>query len=311
MNKQTFSLADVITLLTAVAFGFVCFLGTNFFTLGDTKQSIILAGIIAVLLSATALGAKLLKRTSRNFKTFFIWEMVLLTLFTILTAFVAYSPFPHYFVVSEQKIEIQKKLTTNIDQVKNMFSEYERYAENRKDLYKSKLHSVVAAKSINPSEYTEYGFEHNSVSDDKQIENKLFTLQAELFPSNYSDTALNNGIKEVATVWLSNAKNTVTNWRPIGIVNVVNEVEQNSMEWRSMLIELSSARAKGEQAEDFTYELSFDDTKQHFTTLGVPTPLSIGLAVGAYLLMLLPWFVTKRNSRSQGATQTAAYEIVL
>lgn len=305
MNQSKFSLADVITLLSAFAFGFVCFLGTNFYTLGNTSQSITLAVVIAVLLGGTALGTKLLKRTNHNFKTCFIWEMVLLFLFTGLLAFFSYSPFPHYFVVSGQRVEIQSKLTTSITQAENMFAKYEQYAENREYLYLNTLRRVVAAQNTNPSEFSKCGFENNGVPFDKQIENKMFTVHADLFPTNYEE------MKQVASTWLSNARNIVENWKPIGIVDVVNDVEQNSNDWLNTLIRLSSIRGKVEQTEDFAYNLSFDDVKKHFTTLGKPTHLSIGLAVLAYLLMLLSWFVTKRDSRSTGALTTAPYEVVL
>lgn len=302
MNQSKFSLADLLTLLAAIAFGFVCFLGTNFYTLGNSAQSIILAVIITVLLSGTALSAKILKRTSGNFKTCFVWERILLFLFTGLIIFFAYSPFPHYFVVSGQKAEIQGKLSSNITQAENMFANYEHYAENRESLYKSKLRSVAASKNINPSEYTEYGFANNGISDDKQIENKMFTVHADLFPTNYSDPNNKNGIKEVAITWLSDAKNKIAGWKPIGIVGVVNEVEQNSNEWLNKLVELSVVREKGEQAEDFEYPLSFDNVKNHFSTLGKPMPLSFGLAVVAYLLMMLSYLISKRSTKTTVGT---------
>jgi len=292
MKQSKFSLADVLTLLAALAYGFVCFLGTNFYTLGDSTQSIVLAVIIAGLLGITALGAKLLKRTSRNFKTRFVWEMILLVLFTGLTAFFSYSPFPHYFVVSEQKTEIQNKLTASITQAENMFAAYEDYAENREKLYESELYSVVAGKNINPSNFAAFGFVNNGVPDNKQIDNKMFTIHADLFPTNYEE------MKKVGSTWLTEARNIVESWKPIGIVNVVNEVEKNSNDWLSKLTGLSSMREKGEQTEDFAYELSFDDVKKHFTTLGKPSPLSIGLAGGAFLLMLLSYLISKRSTKT-------------
>jgi hypothetical protein len=302
MNQSKFSLADLLTLLAAIAFGFVCFLGTNFYTLGNSAQSIILAIIIIVLLSGTALSAKILKCTNSNFKPCYTWERILLLLFTGLILFFAYSPFPHYFVVSGQKAEIQGKLSANIIQAENMFENYENYAENRENLYKSKLRSVVASKNINPTEYTEYGFANNGISDDKQIENKMFTVHADLFPTNYSDPNNKNGIKEVAKTWLSDSKNKIAGWKPIGIVGVVNEVEQNSNEWLNKLIGFSVIREKGEQAADFEYPLSFDNVKKHFSTLGKPLPLSIGLAVVAYLLMMLSYLISKRSTKTTVGT---------
>jgi uncharacterized membrane protein YidH (DUF202 family) len=125
MKQSRFSLADLITVLTSIAFGFICFLGKNFSTLGDTSISITWAAIITVSLAGTAFLAKLLKRTKRNFKTNSILEKVVLLLFTVLTVYFAYSPFSHYFNVSAKKTEIQNKLQTSITQVENMFAEYE------------------------------------------------------------------------------------------------------------------------------------------------------------------------------------------
>ncbi|MDR2765692.1 MAG: hypothetical protein LBB90_11765 [Tannerella sp.] len=299
--KKIFALpGGMLTVLVAILFGYVCFLGTNFFTLGNIQQSITQSVIIAVLLGGTALGAILFKRTKHHFKICLVCEWILLGIFTVFAFIFACFPFPHFFVVSSQKAEIQNKLAASITQAENMFAGYERYAENREHLYKSKLQSVVDSKNITLMEYTDYGFEYNGVSDEKQIQNKMFTVHVDLFPSNYTV------MKQVETAWLADARNIVENWKPIGIVGVVNEVEQNSKKWLSELIELSTVRERGEQAKDFTYNLSFDDVKNHFTMLGNPTLLSVIGAVMAYVLMLLSWFVTKRNSYKE-----APYEIVL
>lgn len=311
MNQSKFSLADVLTVLAALAFGFVCFLGANFLNIcndkvwgmSHTTGCVIMAVFIAVLLFGTAFGAKLLKRTSSNFKTCFVCEVVLLVLFVLFAVFFATktSPFPHYFTVTDQKSEINRKLQTSIKQAENMFAAYESYAYSRENLYKGKLQSVATLKGFNPLEYTEYDFNGTSgVSDASQIATKMFTVHADLFPTNYSDTVALNGIKEVATVWLQDAKNNTSSWKPIGIVGVVCDIEKNSNGWLSTLVTLSQVREKGEVATDFDYTLSFDDVKAHFTKLDSPTGLSFGLALLAYVLMLLSWFVTERSTRFPG-----------
>ena len=310
MNQSKFSLADVLAALATLAFGYVCFLGANFLNISNDKVwgmshitgCVVISVFIAVLLFGTAFGAKLLKRTSRNFKTCFVWELILLILFVLFAVFFATktSPFPHYFTVWEQKSEINSKLQASIKQAESMFVAYESYADNRENLYKHKLQSVAAAKGINPTEYTKYGFKSTSgVSDASQIDTKMFTVHADLFPTNYSDTAAHNGIKEVATEWLQDAKNTTSNWKPIGIVGVVNDIEKNSNEWLSTLIALSKVREQGEQATDFPYTLSFDDVKMHFTTLGSPPGLATGLAILAYVLMLLSYIFSLRSTKSK------------
>jgi hypothetical protein len=198
--------------------------------------------------------------------------------------------------VSAQKTEIQNKLSASFTQAENMFVEYEQYAENRENLYLNKLRSVVKAKKINPSEYTKCGFEKNSISDDKQIENKMFIIHSDLFPTNY------NEMKDICTAWLIDAHNIVETWKPIGIVDIVNDVERRSNGWLETLTELSTARENCEdvQTKDFEYNLSFEDVKIHFATLGDPTLLTGGLSALAYLLMLFSWIITKRDFRFPG-----------
>lgn len=279
MKQSKFSLADVITLLTAVVFGFICFLGINFYTLGNTKQSILFSVIITVLIGGTALIAKLLKCSKGNFKTNFIIEVIVVFLFTALTALFAYSPFPHYFTVTSKKSQIQNNISNSINQGVYMFKAYEQYANDRLNILENNL--------INTNE--------------GNINIKTSILQTDLFPSNYSDTINNNGIKEIATNWLEKAQDATENWKPISIVDVVNDIEKNSIDWRNLLVDISKIRNPGElDTNDFEYEVSTPDVKAHFTTLGKPTLISIGLSGLAYLLMLLSWVVAKRDSRFPG-----------
>ena len=309
MNKYIFSLADVLTVLSAVAFGFVCFLGRNFYTLGDTKNSLIFAITITILLGGLAFLAKFLKRVQGNFKTSFIAEVVVLLLFTGLMVYFTYSPFSHYFAVSDKKEEIQEQLSNNITQAHNMFGAYEKYVDTRKYIYQSTLQSIV--NSGNESDYPKHGLIYGGVSNQTQIDNRMLTIHSDLFPTNYSDTTGSNGIKQVAKEWLADGQKKVEEWKPIGIVGVVNDIDEKSNNWLNGLVEYSNIREPGEEdiAENFNYSLDIKNVKDNFKTLGKPTPLSIGLGVLAWVLMLLSWFITKRSSKVFGGL--AKYEVEL
>jgi hypothetical protein len=292
MGQSKFSLADLLTVLGTLGFGFFCFLSLNFLTLGDTTTSIIWAVLISFVLGGLAFGVKLLKRTSRNFKTFIIWEWVLIFLF-IVVAFFAIFPFSHYFVVTAQKDSIQKKVVSNITQAEGLFIAYESYANNRLNIYENRLNSIVAAKRVNPEEYKNFGFVDGT--DDKiQVENKMFSLKAQLYPSNYSD------MKQIDFTWLSDAKSKVTSWSPTGIVKVVNTLKIEISSWSKQLKSYSSFRAKGETATDFDFPLSFDDVSSIFNQSTNPNPLALIIGIALYLLMFLSYFITKRHSRYPG-----------
>lgn len=294
MNPSKFSLADLLTVLGAIVFGFFCFLSFNFLSLGKTIPSITWSTIIALVLGGFAYGAKLLKKTSRNFKTCIIWEGVLLFLF-IVSAFVSIIPFSHFFVVSEKKEEIQQKDTANINQVEGLFTIYESYANNRLQSYSITLNRVVDAKENNLHDYyDQYGFV-KEIEPKTQVKYMYSKLNNQLYPPNYLQ------MKQIDSTWLENAKKTITDWKPIGVVNIINKVEKNITLWRNELNQISTFRAQGEKTTDFNFNPPiFENTDNKFVRMGNPTILSIIYAIGLYILMLLSYFITKRHTRYPG-----------
>jgi hypothetical protein len=304
-----FTLAVVIAVLAAVTFGYVSFLGKNFSTLGDTQESIIYAVIIAVVLFGTTFTAKLLKGTNRNFKISLFFEVLVLIAFLAFTFLFALKPFSHFIEVTKNKDVIQNNINQSISQAENMFQNYEQYADNRKTKLEDNLKSVVKNREIDPQQYANFGF-GLGVSEHKLIQQRVTTMDIDLFPSNYSDQAYNNGIKEVATNWLGDARSKINNWKPIGVVNVVTEIEKNSIDWYNKLVGFSNITHEGEPILDpFNYDLKFQNVTSHFSHPEDPAPVSIVFAAMAGMLMLLPWFITKRGSRRFGGI--AKYEIKL
>lgn len=307
LKQIKFSLAVVINLLAALTFGYFCFLGANFYTLGDKGKSIAVAVIITLLLIGTSLGAKLLKQTKRNFKSRFIWEIVLLVLFSVLTASFTYYPFSHYFVVSAQKPTIQKKLSENIAQAQNIYLEYENYVTTRIGIYSSKIDVAILNIDSQPKELEKFGISISvSVSLPIQRKNQIDKINYILLPQNF------NQIKTNDSTWLTNAQNSVVNWEPISLVDVINNIENNTANSLNQLVKFSEKKGKNESYPKFSPDKPHpNNVKNYFTTIGRPSPFSIVLAFFSYLLMLLSWFITKRDSRSTGALTTAEYEIVL
>ena len=226
--------------------------------------------------------------------------MVILILFTVLFFFISRSVFPHYFTVCDKKEEIKEKLSSSIDGATRMFEEYESYAADRESLYEAKLKSVVAAKKACPSDYKDYGFGAEGISDKDQIDNKLTTLHLDLFPSNYSGTASQAGTKDIAIKWLNSQKAVVEDWKAIGIPVIAKELPQSASNWRSKLIEYSKVREQGEIARDFSYELTFGDVSSLLTEKKRPKTLPVIISIVIWALMLFSWLITERDSRFPG-----------
>ncbi len=296
MIQSKFSLADLLTVLGTLIFGFFCFFSFNFLTQGDTTTSLVWASVIALVLGGLAFGAKLLKRTSRNFKTYIIWEWILLFFF-VLIGLIAIFPFSHYFAVSEQKEEIQQQLISNITQAESMFVKYEEYANNRIDLYKNKLNSIVKAKNdgVNDSDYIKCNFD-DVINGYTQSESKVFTLIAHLYPSNYQE------MEQVDSIWLADSKKAVDDWSPTGVVKVMNTVKIEVQDWNNQLAKFTSYIADCENPPSSFDPLipDFKVNNDKFINLQQPIPLSIGIAFGLYVFMLLSYFITKRHTRFPG-----------
>jgi hypothetical protein len=293
MIQSKFSLADLLTVLGTLIFGFFCFFSFNFLTQGNTSTSLVLASVIALILGGLAFGAKLLKRTSRNFKTSIIGEWILLFFF-VLIGIIAIFPFSHYFAVSEKKEEIQQQLISNITQAESMFVNYEKYANDRIDLYNNKLNSIVNAKRVN-NDYSDCKFVIGP-EDNIQIESKVFILKSQLYPSNYQE------MKQVDSIWLAEAKDKVSNWSPTGVVKVMNTVKTETTSWKDQLSNFSHfvAVCENSSIHPFDFLPNTLNVNEKFTNLQSPIPLSIGIAFGLYVLMLLSYFITKRHTRYPG-----------
>ena len=78
MKKAKFSYSDLLIVIGAFIFGWNCFYGYYYTTLGDLKQSIIYSLIITFVLVILAFLVANRKRVDRNFKSNFIIEMILL-----------------------------------------------------------------------------------------------------------------------------------------------------------------------------------------------------------------------------------------
>ena len=298
LNQIKFSLAVVINLLTAITFGYFCFLGKNFETLGDKRESITFTVIITLLLIGTSLGAKFLKQTKRNFKSCLIMEIVLIILFSVLMACFTYLSFSHYFTVSEKQSEIKEKLDSSIAQAENMYVKYEEYVENRETIYKANLGSAILLmeSGVSDNDFKKYGFKDKSISISypDQIKKKMRTIHLDLLPDF-------ENIKRINTTWLYNSKNDVDNWKPIGLVDVINNIEKYSYEWKNDLIEISNKTQVGEGLVDpFKYNLTTNEVKDYFTTKNNPTTLSLVYAILLYVFMILAWVFTKRESGKAG-----------
>lgn len=292
MRNKTFTWALLLLIIAGIAFAFICFLGINFYTLGDTNKSIIFAILFAIVPCALALLAKVFKQASRNRRNNFIAECISLVLF-VAAAIVAIIPFSHFFNVNLHKEQVKTTIDVTLSDAENMYPMYEKYTNNRIVLYAKELNLAVSQKNsgIDTTKYNFYGFVKGT-SDQLQINKKINDLKDKILPSDYQQN------KEEHCKWISNARKVLSKWNPISVVTTLNTVEPNITSWCNELIQLSTYRANNgnEQADDFKYSVSFNNVKDIFTIIRTPNVLGILIALCLYFIMLLPYLSTNRSA---------------
>lgn len=276
--------AVIITLIAAVIFGFICYRGLYFSTLGDVGISIISAIMTAILLGLINL-AIYLKGAKIKLAKKKIYGYICVGLFTILYLILTIFPFSHYFAVSNNKAIIQQKLNNHINQIDSMFIKYETYANGRGFALNDTLNS------------------HDMSAP--HIKSKLYNLQSKLLPLAYSDTVNYTGTKDIANMWIAESKNSEN------IVKVFKDLEVFAPFWEQKLIILSKYRELPYESNisDFNIHLSISNTGAYFTTVATPSTMAWIFALIIYATFFIAWFFTPTTGI--GSDQVASYEIVL
>jgi amino acid transporter len=312
MTQSKFSLADLISLLTGIGFGFICFLGFNFYSFGDTRLSIFVASVITLLMIGTSMIAIRLKRTNRNFKIRRIWEILFLFLFTAFTVCFTYFPFSHYFSVTNNEVEIQSKLSKNLGQVDKLYEDYQKYYEIQKVNQEGGLDSAILNFELDhdTSQFLEFGLiqktQDDDLSYDAQKRSFIEKFKRDLFPRDFNEK------RKKDSIYVENSRNIIYNWKykPIGIFEIIKNLENVIASTKEQLINLS--KNGDHKIDSFAPVTSVGELKTLFETIDKPTITSLVLGFVVWVLMLLSYFTSKRSNKNRRKkTSTGEFSITI
>jgi hypothetical protein len=297
MSKARISLAGVLAFLAALGYGFIAFLGQNYLKLGDTQTALINAVLMMLSLYVLALLVRFAKKAHNNFNTMIMLERLLLVVYILLSIYLI-KPFSHFFHVYAQKSSIQNAVLADIQSASGMYQDYEQKANSRMVMYEVKLKSIVSAKQsgFNPPEYKTCSF---TAGNENEIINTLKNiLRRKLFPSNYKQ------IKIVDSTYLISSKIDVEKWKPIAVVDVVNYLEKNISSRTEQLKGYMSFKAICEDSASITPynpQFSFTNVQAKFKQPGQPGAISAVVALILSVLILLDYWVAKRDFRNENS----------
>lgn len=274
-----FSWGHIIAFVALIFISYVSFMGITYLTDGDFLYAGLGVLIINLILIVFFIIPQILKGADEKFSRKIVFERILF--FAAPIFFIAAMvPYAHFWTVFENRNEIETTFSESIKTTKGMFDSYEVYANNRIKEYDKKLAQDKT----------------NAVHRSNEVE----ALRLQIIADNY------NALKESAIKWIDNAFGA-TVWNVFMIGNI-KKIEGAIENWNSSLNNFSSKIMSDEPSgvEPFsssdpsitTAKGNLNNLRSVYTTMGAPTMLSIGIGLLLYILLLFPYIIQSRNTKS-------------
>ena len=317
-----FSWGHIIAFIALIFISYTTFMGISYFC--DGNFFLAGAGVVVVnlLLVAFFFTPQLLKASDAKFGRKIVFERI----FFICAPFIfviAMAPYSHFWTVFDKREEVESTFSQSIKAVPKIFDSYEAYAQERMEAYtktldsfkesnnkggnsqgdngsKSKYNSTKKGKKDNKKGSSSNSTKARSTKSisSTRYNNARNALNIQLF--NYAD--LRNG----ALNWIKNAEET-TVWNVFMMGNL-DTIEEAIYNWTDNLNLISTPKMKDEKdsvkpfsSEDesvtFVTE-NFKSLRTIYSEPGLPTPIAIGIAVLLYGMLLLPYLLQKRHTKS-------------
>ncbi|MBQ8223415.1 MAG: hypothetical protein IJZ87_08785 [Bacteroidales bacterium] len=274
-----FSWGHIIAFVALILISYLSFMGIAYLEEGNFLKAGLGVVIIDMVLVLFFIVPQLLKGTEKKFKKRIWFERILVFLSPVVFYFMM-SSYSHFWTVFKNRQQIETTFTESVKTTKNMFDSYEVYANERIKEYTKKL---ARAKT-----------------DEVSKNNKIEALKLQLIDMNY------HSLKESAFDWIDEVTG-VTVWNVFVIGNIdktINAIDK----WNNVLNEFSSKIMADESKEVEAFSASdpsviaakdnLNNLRTSFTLRGKPTTIAIILGIFFYLLLLFPYVIQRRNTKS-------------
>ncbi|MBR5102902.1 MAG: hypothetical protein IK092_07235 [Muribaculaceae bacterium] len=295
MNNSKFSIALVISILALLFYAFISFMGMVYWQNGKITLALLLAiALVAVVLCCVVM---MCKGRATRWKRIGTASQVFFGLIILVALGVSTIPFTHFMNMLEHKQKVTLAFDEAVRCSTEMDSCYDAYVEKRCDEYHNRLASLKVAQSTNPTEYAEViGF----AGGDSPVE-KVQYLERGLEQALKGDSLESTRVKK--NEWAQEVRN-FSMWNIATIANL-NSLDEKMAQWRDRYAELSRYRTRGVDYPEFTYNnynTKTAELKAMITKVGGPGWVAILAALICFGLLLLPYFLTKRDLAAKEST---------
>lgn len=299
MNEYLkFSWGHIMAFLALIAVSYFSFVGYTYLTNGDFKFALIAMGITDLVFIIFFIGAQQLKSSGRKIRRCMMWERILV-LGSPLIFIAGMVSVSHFWTVNSKNDEIVATFTASINGAKQMFADYEEYSRKRIDDYSAHLTHIIESEDVNPDTYKAAGFTEGK--DMYQKDNMVEVLSLQLLSANF------NTLRSEATNWIDEAGKGASTWN-VFLLGNTRQIKQAILNWENKLKSFSANRMSNEtliaQVPDFTSDgaqmavKGIDSLTSAFTARKVPSISAIAFAVVIYLMLIFPYLLQTRHSKS-------------
>lgn len=303
MNEQLkFSLGHIIAFLALIFLSYVTFVGVTYMSNGNfAKASIAMIGIDLVLF-LFFIGAQMAKATTHRFKRwivierFFVFSSPIIFIFSLV-------PYAHFWTVHSKSKKIVSEFTQAINASKQMFDDYENYANQRISNYAAMLDNVIENKSTKPNVFRACGFTMGK--EYIQKENMIHTLKLQLLSSNY------DSLKVEANKWIDASSEGASTWN-VFLLGNIREIKSAIHGWNEQLCnyagnKLTNEETQGNNVISFgqsntslnAVDTELDNLKVMFITREFPPFYAYIIGLFLYFALLFPYCLQDRHTKSQ------------
>ncbi len=276
-----FSWGHILASLALIFILYVVFMGGVYLKRGNFLGAGIYALINIAVLFATFIGAQYCKAAERKFGRYIILERILLVLSVVAFGFTCFSGrYNQFFGVVRTHNVIEKDFSTAIDNTKEIFTEYEKYANDR-----------IAA------------YEQNLGNFDKSTKDAyLKTLKLQLLSENEEK------LKSRVRKWVDENKDA-TVWN-IFLIGNIDNITDRVDEWNNALIKWSNPilTCEGVGSYSFSKKMYYaSDIKGKLDNVALECMNKKKLqfntfwtALILFIMLLLPYLLQDRNTKAVG-----------
>ena len=299
MNKTlTFSWGHIIAFLALIAVSYLSFVGFTYLTNGNFTYALIGMSITDILFILFFIGAQQMKASGRNMKRKIIWERIFLLGSPLIFVAGMFS-ISHFWTVNSRNDEVVDRFRIAITGSKQLFSDYNEYANQRIATYDEDLSKIIANRAEGPQTFIKAGFEEGKAEIQK--ENMVETLRLQLLSQNF------DSLKNVANIWIDEASQGASTWN-VFLLGNTREIEAALRNWENELKSFSSKEMSNEgltgkpihfHSESVEKAIrGIGDLTSSFTTKKAPSLNAILFGILLYLMLIFPYFLQERNTRS-------------